>query len=55
MNNEDNYIMRDSPATTDIEPWHCQMCDRQGNQSSVIFTLDPAAEICNDCWDDCNG
>ena len=53
MNNEENYTMRDSPAVTDTDPWTCQLCERIGNYTTVQFTDDPAAEICNDCWNDC--
>ena len=53
MNNENGYIMASSPSLDRAEPWPCQLCERQGNESNVIFTLDPAKEICNACWLDC--
>ena len=53
MNNEENYIMRISPSIESVSPWKCQICERIGNETNIIFTLDPSHEICNDCWLDC--
>jgi len=53
MNNEENYISQVSPIITDTPAWKCQICGREGNQSTVIFTIDPHKEICNSCYKDC--